>query len=1181
MNKFGVTTTFYLSQASQPSAANVNNWKSQGYTFSTHPYEETTSLSVGYDNVDSWFDSTYGTRTAHTVRVHRLQWQGWVDGAKIGVARNYFMDYSYYRYGPWLQKADNSWARGYMTGSGLPMKLIDQNGQIVDDFAQYTEIADDQMIGSATGLEGLDDATAYQYTKQAIDASEAGNNQAIAMQMHVDNYAGEQTWAENTISYTKNLGIPIFSGENWYNFTQNRYNSAFSAINWSGSQLSFTASLPAGQSGQTLLLPYFSGNGGTFNSLTVNGASASFTTRAVRGENFVFVVLPGGSSNVVASYSGGTNPAPGISGVTPANVANNAATTITINGSNFLATPSVQLGTQFLSGVSLNSGSSVSATVPAGLALGTYDLKLINPDNQSATLTGALNVTLPAPTLTGVSPAFGSNGSNVTIGLTGTNFVAGATVKLGSNSLASVTFNSATSLSAVVPTGTTPGTYSLSVTNPDNQSATLSNAYIVSSSTDTTPPVISGVAASNVTSGGATIAWTTNEPATTQVDYGPTTSYGSSTTLLNTLLTAHSQTLSGLNSNQTYHYRVRSSDASGNVAVSGDFSFATPPAVPITLVGDQNIEGNQDNNPAGTAEAFQYTAIASGTADKLYIYLDSNNSASKVVVGLYTDNANNPGSLLGQVTITSPVAGAWNSLALPAGASLTSGQKYWIAVLGPSGSGTVQFRDTGSGGKAQASAQTNLAALPATWSPGSNYGNSPMSAYAVQTGSGAPDTQAPAISLTAPANGATVTGNGVTVSATASDNVGVTSVQFLLDGNPLGSPVTTAPYTITWNSTTASNATHTLSATASDAAGNTATATNVSVTVNNPPPDTQAPTISLTAPAAGATLSGTAVTVSATASDNVGVTSVQFLLDGNPLGSPDTAAPYNLTWDTTTATNGTHTLGAQASDAAGNTGTATTISVTVSNVDNTPPVISGVSAGTITSSGATITWTTNEASNTQVEYGLTTAYGSSTTLNGALVTSHSQAISGLAASTTYHYRVKSADASGNNATSGDFSFTTASASPTLVLGSNTVQSNQDDNSAGTAEAFQYTASASGTGTRLNVYVDTPNTATSIVVGIYTNNTSNNPGTLLAQATITSPAKGAWNTVTIANVSITSGQKYWIAILGPVGAGTVKFRDSGSGSRAQTSSQTNLTSLPATWSPGSTYANSPMSAYLTT
>src|SRR5207244_4247751 len=186
------------------------------------------------------------------------------------------------------------------------------------------------------------------------------------------------------------------------------------------------------------------------------------------------------------------------------------------------------------------------------------------------------------------------------------------------------------------------------------------------------------------------------------------------------------------------------------------------------------------------------------------------------------------------------------------------------------------------------------------------------------------------------------------------------------------------------------------------------------------PPDTTPPTVSITAPVAGATISGT-VTVSASATDNVGVVGVQFKLDGRNLGAEVTAAPYAISWNTTGATNGSHTLTAIARDAAGNTATSSAVSVTV---DNAPPVISAVSSASVGSSSATISWATDEASDSQVEYGTTTAYGQVSALVSALVTSHSVGLSGLSASTVYHYRVKTRDAAGNLAVSADFTFTT-------------------------------------------------------------------------------------------------------------------------------------------------------------
>ena len=192
-----------------------------------------------------------------------------------------------------------------------------------------------------------------------------------------------------------------------------------------------------------------------------------------------------------------------------------------------------------------------------------------------------------------------------------------------------------------------------------------------------------------------------------------------------------------------------------------------------------------------------------------------------------------------------------------------------------------------------------------------------------------PDTTAPAVSLTAPANGSLVAGSSVTVSATASDNVAVAGVQFQLDGLNLNAEDTAGPYSVQWDTTRSSNGSHTITAVARDAAGNQTTSDPFSVTVDNIP-DTTPPSVALSSPADGSTVS-TTIAVNATASDDVGVAGVQFLLDGDPLGTEDATFPYSVNWNTNTTTNGPHVLSAIARDAAGNTANAANVSV---NVDN-------------------------------------------------------------------------------------------------------------------------------------------------------------------------------------------------------------------------------------------------------
>lgn len=293
-----------------------------------------------------------------------------------------------------------------------------------------------------------------------------------------------------------------------------------------------------------------------------------------------------------------------------------------------------------------------------------------------------------------------------------------------------------------------------------------------------------------------------------------------------------------------------------------------------------------------------------------------------------------------------------------------------------------------------------------------------------------PNSTPPTVSVTAPTNGSTLVGT-ITVSANATDAVGMANVQFQVDGANLGSPIAGSgpTYSTAWNTATASNGSHTVTAIATDTVGLTATS-SVTVTVAN---TVTPPTVSITTPANGAVVLAT-VSVAANATSSLGIASVQFQIDGVNLGGAVTGPgpTYTTSWNTTTATNGAHTVSAIATDMSGNTATSSE-NVTVSNFSNVEPVISGVAANSITSSTATVNWTTNEPSTSQVAYGLTSSYGMSSTLNSTLVTSHAVALSGLTTSTTYHFQVTSVDANGNSSSSPDSTFTTAPAGLQTVM----------------------------------------------------------------------------------------------------------------------------------------------------
>jgi hypothetical protein len=146
------------------------------------------------------------------------------------------------------------------------------------------------------------------------------------------------------------------------------------------------------------------------------------------------------------------------------------------------------------------------------------------------------------------------------------------------------------------------------------------------------------------------------------------------------------------------------------------------------LLGDADVEATVDSNSPGTAEAFSATAGFAGQMSGLHLYVDSSSAAGKAVVGVYANDHGHPGTLLRQATITDLRAGSWNFGELPS-VSISAGQRYWIAVLGPKGTGVLRFRDVSGSGRSATSAKHNLTALPTAWASGQRWSSAPISAY--------------------------------------------------------------------------------------------------------------------------------------------------------------------------------------------------------------------------------------------------------------------------------------------------------------------------------------------------------------------------------------------------------------------------------------------------------------------
>ena len=246
--------------------------------------------------------------------------------------------------------------------------------------------------------------------------------------------------------------------------------------------------------------------------------------------------------------------------------------------------------------------------------------------------------------------------------------------------------------------------------------------------------------------------------------------------------TGTSYTDSGLAAG-TYFYKVTAEDAAVNVGPSSAqaSAIASPPA-----------DTQAPTVPAGVS--------ATGGLEQVAL----NWSAASDNVGVVRYNVH-------RSTVSGFTPSAGNRVAQPTGTSYTDAG--WRA-------GTYYYKVTAQDAAANvsaASAQVNALAA------------------AEQT--------PPSVSMTSPTAGATLAGTA-TVAANASDNRGVASVQFRVDGQNLGAADTSAPYSLPWNTTTSTEGAHTVTAVARDAAGNSATSQQLAVTVDNvPAPDTQAPSV--------------------------------------------------------------------------------------------------------------------------------------------------------------------------------------------------------------------------------------------------------------------------------------------------------------------------------------------------
>jgi chitodextrinase len=263
---------------------------------------------------------------------------------------------------------------------------------------------------------------------------------------------------------------------------------------------------------------------------------------------------------------------------------------------------------------------------------------------------------------------------------------------------------------------------------------------------------------------------------------------------------------------------------------------------------------------------------------------------------------------------------------------------------------------------------------------------------------GSPDKTAPTTAVTAPNDGDTVSGT-VPLTATADDDTAVAHVSFLVDGSVVGD-TTSAPYTLSWNSTTVPDGQHTVQSRAFDTSGNSADSEPITVTTTNAdvtPPSAPSDVIATATSATSVGLTWGAAT------DDNGVTKYLVYRDGTQVGS-STSTTYSDT-GLTELTSYSYTV--YATDGAGNVGPASDPS-TATTPDGTPPTAPGSFTAAASPTQVTLTWTPATDN-----VGVTGYVLSRNGVQISLPTGLTFTDSGLAAGISYTYALAATDAAGN------------------------------------------------------------------------------------------------------------------------------------------------------------------------
>jgi uncharacterized protein YhjY with autotransporter beta-barrel domain len=575
--------------------------------------------------------------------------------------------------------------------------------------------------------------------------------------------------------------------------------------------------------------------------------SGTTTLTMQAGQQFEFLAQGGnqtGQISVTATCATGA-PQPTLTSIAPSSGVAGGGATATLRGTNLSGATSVTIGGTAAT-ITGDTATSISVTTPAHAA-GAADV-VVTTAGGTATLPGGYTY-LPAPTLTGASPASGPTGGGTSVTLSGTNLSGALSVTFGGTAATSFTVNSATSITVTTPAHAA-GAADIEVMT-DGGAVTLVGGY-----TYLAAPTLTVASPGNgPATGGTSVTLTgTNLSGATSVTFGGTaaTSFTVNSAASITVTTpAHAAGAAD----------IVVTTPSGAATLSGGYTYLAAPTLTVAspsngpAVGGTSVTLTGTNLSGATSVTFGGTAATSFTVNSAASITVTTPAHAAGAADIVVTTPNGAATLSGGYTY---LAAPTLTVASPSNGPAVGGTSVTLTGTNLSGATSVTF-----GGTAATSFTVNSAASITVTTPTHAAGAADI---VVTTPSGAATLpggytylSAPTLTAVSPASGPTAGGTSVTLTGTSLS--GASSVTF--GGTPA---------TITSN--TATSITVTVPAHAAGAADVVATTASGSVTLSGGYTYLATPTLTTASPANGPAGGGTSVTLTGTGLS--GATSVTF-----------------------------------------------------------------------------------------------------------------------------------------------------------------------------------------------------------------------------------------------------------------------------------------------------------------